>query len=168
LFVYSGETICTLFFKHIFHLQMAIGHPGVLGVTLPEMILNQELGHATIQPRPMEDVFAHLEKTQQLNGLMSLMWKLKPGLVLLQNVLKVVCNLLQKKKHRFSVFVFSKCPMVLSVSSGGNNLYLVFQAHLSFADGNWSPWSPWSNATSFLCLYRKIFDILVPSCFSQL
>ena len=44
-------------------------------------------------------------------------------------------------------FVFSKCPMVLTVYSGGNNLNLVFHAHLSFADGNWSPWSPWSNAT---------------------
>ena len=35
--------------------------------------------------------------------------------------------------------------MVLSVWR--NNLNLVFQVHLSFADGNWSPWSPWINVT---------------------
>jgi hypothetical protein len=69
LSVYSGETIWTLFFKHIFHLQMASGQTGVSGVIVPVVELKLGLDHATIHLQPMEDKIAHPKMAIQLNGL---------------------------------------------------------------------------------------------------
>ena len=57
---------------------MAIGHPGVLGVTLPKNTRKLGIGHATIHLRTMV-IYAYPDQMEQLHGLMAFMWKLKPG-----------------------------------------------------------------------------------------
>ena len=57
---------------------MAIGHPGVLGVTLRKNTRKLGIGLVTIHLLTMAS-YAYLDQTEQLHGLMAFMWKLKPG-----------------------------------------------------------------------------------------